>query len=333
LPPSVVIGRYVQLKKAGRELRGLSPFARERTPSFFVNDTKRMWHCFSSDRGGDIFKFLMAFEGVSFPEAVQRCGEMVGILIMPDRSTTAPISTEEMARLAAEREERCRVEAAERRESERKASNMAKAIFSQSIAFGMHDGSPPARFFESRGLIMPADWSPRALRYHPACPFRDDNGELVHHPAMIGLFRDIHDDAVKAVSRRPLTADGRSLRKGASLGPTNNCAIKLTPDEDVKHGLHLAEGITSSVAAAMLNMLPVWACGGTRNMRTFPILAGVETLTLIVDHDENGASQTAANECFVRWRDAGKEVRNIIPETPGEDVADVVARRRKEGAS
>jgi CHC2 zinc finger len=198
LPPSVVIGRYVQLKKAGRELRGLSPFAKERTPSFFVNDDKRRWFDFSSNQNGDVFQFVMAFENVTFPEAVRRCGEMCGILIMPDRKTAAPMSAEDMARLAAEREECCRVEAAERRESERKATNMAKAIFTQSIAFAMGDGSPPARFFESRGLVMPADASPRALRYSPRCPFRGDDGELVYHHALIGLFRDVNDDKVRA---------------------------------------------------------------------------------------------------------------------------------------
>ncbi len=72
LPASEVVGRRVRLKKAGREWRGLSPFNAEKSPSFYVNDQKQFYHCFSSGKHGDIFTFLMETEGVSFPEAVER---------------------------------------------------------------------------------------------------------------------------------------------------------------------------------------------------------------------------------------------------------------------
>src|SRR5215467_2638501 len=57
LQVSDVVGRLVKLKKAGREWKGLSPFNKERTPSFFVNDQKVFYHDFSSGNHGDIFKF------------------------------------------------------------------------------------------------------------------------------------------------------------------------------------------------------------------------------------------------------------------------------------
>ncbi len=63
LPASAVVGRRVQLKKAGREWRGLSPFNAEKTPSFYVNDQKQFYHCFSSGKHGDVFTFLMETEG------------------------------------------------------------------------------------------------------------------------------------------------------------------------------------------------------------------------------------------------------------------------------
>jgi DNA primase len=72
LPVSQVVARKVSLKRAGREMKGLSPFKQERTPSFFVNDHKGSWFDFSSGQNGDIFKFLMLTEGLSFPEAVER---------------------------------------------------------------------------------------------------------------------------------------------------------------------------------------------------------------------------------------------------------------------
>jgi DNA primase len=79
LPVSEVVGRRVRLRKAGREWKGLSPFNKERTPSFFVNDQKSMWFDFSSGRNGNIFDFLMLTEGLSFPEAVERLAGEAGL--------------------------------------------------------------------------------------------------------------------------------------------------------------------------------------------------------------------------------------------------------------
>ncbi|MFZ2108160.1 MAG: DNA primase, partial [Roseiarcus sp.] len=85
VPLSEVVGARVQLKKAGREWRGLSPFNKERTPSFFVNDQKQFYHDFSSGKSGDIFTFLVEVEGLGFPEAVERLAGMAG-LPMPRRT-------------------------------------------------------------------------------------------------------------------------------------------------------------------------------------------------------------------------------------------------------
>jgi DNA primase len=79
LPVSEVVGRRVRLRKAGREWKGLSPFNKEKTPSFFVNDQKSMWFDFSSGKNGNIFDFVMLTEGLSFPEAVERLAGEAGL--------------------------------------------------------------------------------------------------------------------------------------------------------------------------------------------------------------------------------------------------------------
>lgn len=79
IPVSEVVGRRVKLRKSGREWCGLSPFNREKTPSFFVNDEKSMWFDFSAGRNGNIFDFVMLTEGVSFPEAVERLAQEAGV--------------------------------------------------------------------------------------------------------------------------------------------------------------------------------------------------------------------------------------------------------------
>ena len=79
LSVSEVVGKRIKLHKAGREWKGLSPFNKEKTPSFFVNDQKAMWFDFSSGKNGNIFDFVMQTEGLSFPESVERLAALAGV--------------------------------------------------------------------------------------------------------------------------------------------------------------------------------------------------------------------------------------------------------------
>src|SRR5689334_2873639 len=82
LRPSDVIGRTVKLRKQGREFVGLSPFNKEKTPSFYVNDDKGQFFDFSSGKTGDLITFLQETERLSFMEAVERLATEAG-LTMP----------------------------------------------------------------------------------------------------------------------------------------------------------------------------------------------------------------------------------------------------------
>jgi DNA primase len=74
-----VVGEYVQLKRAGRNFKGLSPFSGEKSPSFIVSPEKNIWHDFSSNKGGDVFSFIMEVEGVDFREALELLARRAGI--------------------------------------------------------------------------------------------------------------------------------------------------------------------------------------------------------------------------------------------------------------
>ena len=75
----LLIGSYLDLKKAGRNFKALCPFHGEKTPSFMVNPEKQIYHCFGCGKGGNAFHFLMEYEGVGFIEAVERLAKDAGV--------------------------------------------------------------------------------------------------------------------------------------------------------------------------------------------------------------------------------------------------------------
>jgi putative DNA primase/helicase len=169
------------------------------------------------------------------------------------------------------------------------------------------------------------------LRFHPRCPFKG-HGFL---PALLALYRNIDTDAPCAVHRTALTPDGRKLPLltaadgRMTLGPTRGTAIKLIPDEDVSTGLTIGEGLETVLSAMVKDLSPAWALGGTGGVANFPILPGVEVLTIVVDHDRNHAGQQAALKCSTRWGGAGREALRIIPRFQGNDFNDVIISERK----
>jgi DNA primase len=130
LSVSSVVGKRVKLIRRGREYVGLSPFSNEKTPSFTVNDEKGFYHCFSSSEHGDIFKFLMKTQNLSFPEAVERLADEAG-LEMP-RET--PEAAQEAARATILRE----------------AVDAACVIFEQALRSS--EGRSALEYLKGRGL-------------------------------------------------------------------------------------------------------------------------------------------------------------------------------------
>ncbi len=90
-----VVSEYVQLKRAGRNFKGLSPFSGEKTPSFIVSPEKNIWHDFSSNKGGDVFSFVMEVEGIDFRQALELLAQRAGV----DLSVYDSKGSQEVARL------------------------------------------------------------------------------------------------------------------------------------------------------------------------------------------------------------------------------------------
>jgi putative DNA primase/helicase len=138
--------------------------------------------------------------------------------------------------------------------------------------------------------------------------------------ALIALFRDIATDEPRPISRIFLDAEGRKIER-KFLGPVAGCAVKIDSDENVTMGVIIAEGIETCLAARQLGFAPVWALGSVGAIAKFPVLNGIEALTILAEEGE--PSRKAVQECFERWRAAGRKViirKSII----GSDINDAL---------
>jgi hypothetical protein len=126
-----------------------------------------------------------------------------------------------------------------------------------------------------------------------------------------------------AISRTYIGPDLAKVGKAKTLGAPLG-VVRLSADDEVLEGLFLAEGLETALAAMSIGLRPVWSTGSTSVMSTFPVLAGIEALNLLVDYDRNGAGERAAREAEVRWRSAGREVNLLRPISCG-DFNDVLA--------
>lgn len=166
-------------------------------------------------------------------------------------------------------------------------------------------GTLAETYLNRRGLTLPHEMAD-TLRFHPACPWKK-----TRHPALIVLGTNILTGEPQCIQRTALTADGDKIDRMA-MGSTTGAAAMLSPDETVETGLALCEGTEDGLALLQAGcFFPVWTTFGTSGLRTFPVLPGIEALTIYRDNDAAGGA--AANECARRW---AAEHRLVIVETP-----------------
>jgi hypothetical protein len=181
---------------------------------------------------------------------------------------------------------------------------------------------------------------PGDLRWHPELK---DKVSGCLGPALVGLVTDVETGDPINLHRTWLAKDGtgkapidkprRLLKDHRSRG-----VIRLWPDEDIVLGLVIGEGIETCLAAAAEGAVPIWATMSAGNLATFPVLPGIEGITVLVDHDKPNprtgkrAGHEAALALTERYSEAGfdpkRDIKLIIPLTEGEDINDLIRRRR-----
>jgi hypothetical protein len=167
-----------------------------------------------------------------------------------------------------------------------------------------------------RKLELGDDLAGGILRFHPACPWRNENtGKTDRVPALIAAFRSIDDGTVTAIHRIALNLDGTKIDR-RMLGVAHRAAVMLDP---IGPELAIGEGIETCMAARQLGVGPTWAVGSVGSISGFPIINGINRLILL---GETGtASSDAIRFCRMRWCRAGRRVRVITP-TVGNDLND-----------
>lgn len=175
-------------------------------------------------------------------------------------------------------------------------------------------GTRAERYLAIRGLALDGDVAGEVLRWH------------AQTNAMLALFRSIEMDEPRAISRTFLDRGARKLGR-KFFSSVSCCAIKFDADESVLVGLHIGEGIETCLSARQLGLRPCWAVGSAGAVASFPVLAGIECLTLLAEDDD--ASARAVERCAARWHAAGRE---IIVNEPigGKDLNDALSRRRRD---
>jgi hypothetical protein len=121
---------------------------------------------------------------------------------------------------------------------------------------------------------------------------------------VVALMTDPTTNKPTGIHRTILNPDG-TKRERRMLGKAG--VIRLSPDEEVLEGIGLTEGIENGLAALLWKFAPVWAAASAWGISSFPLLSGIESLTIFADDDEAGA--LATQTCAERWADAGREVR------------------------
>jgi putative DNA primase/helicase len=198
-------------------------------------------------------------------------------------------------------------------------------------------GTPAAKYLDWRCCVIP----PGDLRWHADLP---DKLSGYRGPALVGLVTDPLSCEPINLHRTWLAPDGRGkapIDKPRRLlrGHRSNGVIRLWPDSEVTMGIAIGEGIETCLAAALDGLTPVWATISAHNLAQFPVLPGIEGITILCDHDlpnpKTGrrAGIDAALALIDRYTEAGfdadRDIRVIFPDREGQDVNDVVLQKRR----
>jgi hypothetical protein len=242
---------------------------------FSINLKKQVWNCRGCGKGGDIIDLVQLLDGSDFNTACET-------LTREDRPLYAPRPADPAEPSGVNNTD----EVIRRR--------WARTIWEESNPLA---GTLGERYFiEHRQLDVRKLDLAHVLRWNPK------------RLCIVALMTDPVTAKATGVHRTFLTPEGAKTDR-KMLG-TKGC-IRLSLDEVVTDGLGLCEGIEDALALLLSGWSPVWAAADAGSVAKFPVLDGIDCVTLFADADTPGMN--AARECATRWNDAGVDARILPP--------------------
>lgn len=284
---SAIIGRTVKLRKAGNEYVGLCPYHSEKSPSFRVNDSKGLFHCFGCGASGDIFKYLMDIEGLPFREAFAALADAANLPTVDPK----------------QRQQQARAETADR----------AAAILSAQAQW--HDartvrGTPAELYLRSRGII--GDMPP-TIRFARVAAWKNPKTGA-DGPALPALIAACQNRAGKivGVQRIFLTKEGTKANMAnpkLSLGQVRGCALRLGP---IAPHIILCEGPEDGLTLRQKHpRASVWVSLGTGAMPHIELPEAIRRVTIAGDN--NAPGRLAVETASAAFIEQGRKVDAIYP--------------------
>ncbi|MBO4324942.1 MAG: DNA primase [Lachnospiraceae bacterium] len=313
-----LIGSYVSLKRAGSNYQGLCPFHSEKTPSFSVNPARQTYKCFGCGKGGNVFTFLMEYENITFPEAVENLAGRVGITL-PKYNMT------EEAKQAADRRERML-------ELYKKAATYYYRMFYS------EKGKFAKEYIEKRGL-SPETMKNFGIGYSDGSLYKylKEEGYQDEFLAKSGLFtyderRGVNDKFFNRVMFPIFDRNGKVIAFGGRVMGDALPKYLNSPETDIfdkgrnLYGLHLArktrqpymllcEGYMDTIALHQAGFDNAVASLGTSLTGMQAKLLSRYTKDVVITYDSDGAGQAAANRAIPILAEAGirAKVLNMSP--------------------
>ncbi len=194
-----MVGQYVELKRAGRNLKGRSPWGVDKTPSFMVSPEKGIWHDFSANKGGDIFTFVMEVEGIGFKEALEKLAAQAGVDISKYRGgdpniTKRKVRAKSSLALATKYYQACLVRNKSVCEYVFYKRNLNRATVSEfKIGYSPASGKALLEVLKKRGFTAAElndagllnQYGSDMFRDRMMVPFIDTNGDVIGYTARI----------------------------------------------------------------------------------------------------------------------------------------------------
>lgn len=273
--------------RAGSQWLAVCPVHADRTPSLALRDgegNRLLVHCFAGCVGADVLAAL----------------HQLGLL------NTSPPAKYRRSTMHRHRNP-------DRRRLGHKS--LSSVLWSEAVAA---PGTIVETYLNYRHVGLPAGAT--CIRYHARCPRGTDR-----LPAMVAEMRDAVTDEFVGVHRTFLKADGMGKAEleppRMALGTIAGAVIKVSADPEVGMGLGICEGLEDAIAVLNAGWSPVWSCISAGNLGAFPLIRGVEALTVFADADAAGLK--AALRVVNRWQEAGREARIVIP-AGGKDFDEVL---------